>query len=179
MATELGIVAGESQDGGLDQDRQATALESRLTNYLRLLAVPARRLKGEDTVERGAQTFVQSGCAMCHTPSRRTGHMATLPRQYQDLPIFPFTDMLLHDMGPGLSDFSGSELSRFWRTPALWGIGVQHGVSPDVGFLHDGRARSLTEAILWHDGEARYAAGKFKALTREHRADLLAFLYSL
>ena len=170
VVTELGI--------GLE-DPELAALVTTLTNYLRLLAVPARRLNGEGTYHRGAQLFALTGCAMCHVPSQRTGQTADLPEPYQSLSIFPFTDMLLHDMGPGLSDPSASELSRHWRTAPLWGIGVQHGVSREAGFLHDGRARTFTEAILWHGGEARYAVNRFKTLTPEDRADLIAFLASL
>jgi CxxC motif-containing protein (DUF1111 family) len=173
MVTELGILGG-----GTHEDPWVGALASKLTNYLRVLAVPARRLKGEETFQRGAQVFAQVGCAMCHVPSHRTQTEA-LPPQYQNLTIFPFTDMLLHNMGPGLSDLSGTELSSHWRTAPLWGIGVQHSVSPEVGFLHDGRARSFSEAILWHGGEARYAVARFKALAPENRADLIAFLNSL
>ena len=169
-ATELGIGP---------EDPELAALVTTLTNYLRLLAVPARRLDGEGSYRHGAQLFALTGCAMCHVPSQRTGQSADLPEPYQGLTIFPFTDMLLHDMGPGLSDPSAGELSRHWRTAPLWGIGVQHGVSGEVGFLHDGRARTFAEAILWHGGEARYAVHRFKTLTPEDRADLIAFLASL
>lgn len=179
VATELGIVDRRHPARPGPEDPELAALVTTLTNYLRLLAVPARRLNGEGTYQHGAQLFALTGCAMCHVPSQRTGQTADLPEPYQSLTIFPFTDMLLHDMGPGLSDPSASELSRHWRTAPLWGIGVQHGVSREVGFLHDGRARTFTEAILWHGGEARYAVNRFKTLTPEDRADLIAFLASL
>ncbi len=172
VATELGI-------GSSPEDPEFAALVTKLTNYLRLLAVPARRLNSEGSYRHRARVFASTGCALCHVPSQRTGRTADLPEPYRDLMIFPFTDMLLHDLGPGLSDRSATELSRHWRTAPLWGIGVQHGVSPDVGFLHDGRARTLTEAILWHGGEARVAVDRFKELTPEDRAELIAFLASL
>lgn len=171
-ANELGIGSGP-------EDPELAAQVTKLTNYLRVLAVPARRLNGERSYRHGARVFASTGCAMCHVPSQRTGRTADLPEPYRDLTIFPFTDMLLHDLGPGLSDLSATELSRHWRTAPLWGIGVQHGVSPDVGFLHDGRARTLTEAILWHGGEARVAVDRFKELAPEDRAALIAFLASL
>ena len=95
--------------------------------------------------------------------------------------IRPFTDLLLHDMGPELADgrpdfkASGSD----WRTPPLWGIGLSKQVSASTSFLHDGRARNLTEAIVWHGGEAKSAKEKFVGLPKTQRQDLLAFLNSL
>jgi CxxC motif-containing protein (DUF1111 family) len=95
--------------------------------------------------------------------------------------IWPYTDLLLHDMGEGLADGRPEALAngREWRTPALWGIGLTETVSGHTYFLHDGRARNLTEAILWHGGEAQAARDGFAALTPEDRAKLLAFVNSL
>jgi CxxC motif-containing protein (DUF1111 family) len=179
MATELGLVGRGLPDGSGPENAAFAALVANLTDYLRLLAVPARRLGREGSYRRGASLFAQTGCAMCHVPSQRTGQTSDLPAPYRNLTIFPFTDMLLHDMGAGLSDLSSTKLSRHWRTASLWGIGVQHGVSPEVGFLHDGRARTFAEAILWHGGEARYAVDRFRRLTPGDRAELIAFLASL
>ena len=95
--------------------------------------------------------------------------------------IFPYTDMLIHDMGEvladGRPDFEAS--TNEWRTPPLWGIGLTHIVNPDARFLHDGRAATLEEAILWHGGEANWIVGYFKELTEEDRDALITFLESL
>jgi CxxC motif-containing protein (DUF1111 family) len=147
--------------------------------YNQTLAVPARRNLDSPDVEAGARLFNDIGCVGCHQPRQETGdaEIAALANQV----IFPFTDLLLHDMGPGLADdradgeASGSE----WRTPPLWGIGLTESVSGHTFFLHDGRARSLEEAVLWHGGEAEPAASGFKALSSEQRSQLLAFLGSL
>ncbi|WP_372423108.1 di-heme oxidoredictase family protein [Salinarimonas chemoclinalis] len=173
VTAELGIVDGPG--GG---DPAFAALVADLTHYLQLLAVPARRPAGE-AHRAGAVLFVETGCAMCHVPSWRTGDGPDVPERARDLVVHPFTDMLLHDMGEGLADPSGGPQARLWRTAPLWGIGVQHGVSPEAGFLHDGRARTLTEAILWHGGDATPVVDRFRALGPDERAALLAFLASL
>ncbi|MEQ8701044.1 MAG: di-heme oxidoredictase family protein, partial [Bauldia litoralis] len=95
--------------------------------------------------------------------------------------IHPFTDLLLHDMGPGLADgfpeFGAT--GREWRTPPLWGIGLFRAVNGHTFYLHDGRARSLAEAVLWHGGEARAARERFRTLPKSDRDALIAFLESL
>jgi len=174
---ELGIIPPEPADRSAHTEY--SALMTKLTNYMRLLAVPTRRLKQDGAHRLGAVFFEKIGCAMCHRPSWKTANNIELEEKYRSLQIYPFTDLLLHDMGPELSDTSGTKLSRFWRTPSLWGIGVQQGVSANAGFLHDGRARTLTEAILWHGGEAKYAVDNFKAMAASQRAKLLTFLSSL
>ena len=95
--------------------------------------------------------------------------------------IFPFTDLLLHDMGPGLADNrpEGDASGTEWRTPPLWGIGLVETVNGHTMFLHDGRARSLEEAILWHDGEAAGSRDLFMSLSAEEREALIKFLESL
>jgi len=95
--------------------------------------------------------------------------------------IWPYTDILLHDMGDGLADNRpvGSASGQDWRTPPLWGIGLTETVNGHTLFLHDGRARNLTEAILWHGGEGQKARDKFAALSKEERDRLLAFVNSL
>ena len=120
------------------------------------------------------------GCAKCHTRSFRTSKWA-VRSELRNQEIQAWTDMLLHDMGPGLADnlsegrASGSE----WRTAPLWGIGLTRGVSGDEAWLHDGRARTLEEAILWHGGEAEHAREAFRNLNPEERKQLIAFLRSL
>ncbi|MEO7519731.1 MAG: di-heme oxidoredictase family protein [Acidimicrobiales bacterium] len=136
----------------------------RVTFYSRTLAVPARRDPAEPGAARGAATFASLGCSSCHTPSVRTGASPILALADQD--IQPFSDLLLHDMGPELADqrpdfeASGSE----WRTPPLWGIGLVSTVNGHTRFLHDGRAQSLEEAVLWHGGEGEAARRRYTDL---------------
>jgi CxxC motif-containing protein (DUF1111 family) len=147
--------------------------------YTRTLAVPARRDPEDRRVRRGALQFERLGCASCHVPEQRTGEhpVGALARQR----IFPYTDLLLHDLGEGLSDGRPERqaLPGEWRTPPLWGIGLVEVVNGHRRFLHDGRARGLEEAILWHGGEAQAARDGYAALVAAARADLLRFLESL
>jgi len=147
--------------------------------YNRTLAVPARRNLEDPDVVSGAELFEQAGCASCHQPGHETGtaEIDALENQV----IYPFTDLLLHDMGPDLADGrpDGEATGSEWRTPPLWGIGLTETVNGHVNFLHDGRARSLEEAILWHGGEARTARETFTELSSDQRADLIEFLESL
>ena len=147
--------------------------------YTQTLAVPAMRDINDPQVRQGAQLFTQVGCAICHTPQHTTG-----PHEIDALSnqtIYPYTDLLLHDMGPELADgrpnFEAN--GREWRTPPLWGIGLVETVNGHTMFLHDGRARNLTEAILWHGGEGSRARDAFKAFTKEKREALIRFLNSL
>jgi CxxC motif-containing protein (DUF1111 family) len=153
---------------------------NQLNVYTRRLAVPRQRGSHLPKVVRGQAQFMSAGCRHCHMPTMETG---TDPRG-QDLAnqtFHPFTDLLLHDMGEGLADgrpdflASGSE----WRTAPLWGIGLTKKVSGHERYLHDGRARGLEEAILWHGGEAESAKQVFRMMPAEARADLISFLKSL
>ena len=148
--------------------------------YVQTLAVPAMRNVDDPRVRRGAELFVQTGCAACHTPRHVTGDDHPV-EPLRNQTIFPFTDLLLHDMGEGLADGrpDGLATGREWRTPPLWGIGLVEVVNRHTMFLHDGRARSLEEAILWHGGEGQAARDQFMALTRDERDALLRFLRSL
>lgn len=151
-----------------------------ITFYARNLGVPARRKVGEPQVLAGKNLFFKAGCQQCHTPQFTTSADAVEPELANQL-IRPYTDLLLHDMGEGLAD----NLSEFqasgqeWRTPPLWGIGLTHTVSGHTQFLHDGRARNLMEAVLWHGGEALPAQRQVLAFDAQQRAALLAFLNSL
>lgn len=152
----------------------------RLAHYCRVLAVPARRNADDPRVQRGAATFTSIGCASCHTPSMRTGlHSPITP--YHDVEFAAYTDLLLHDLGAGLADgrpdgaASGSE----WRTPPLWGLGLIETVNGHTRLLHDGRARSIDEAIRWHGGEAERSRARFERLGDAERDELIAFLRSL
>lgn len=145
--------------------------------YARTLAVPRRRVP---SVERGEQLFSAAGCDRCHVPTLSTGPNAQ-PAQLAARTIHPYTDLLLHDLGEGLSDqrpsfeAAGSE----WRTPPLWGIGLVERVNGHTSLLHDGRARNLREAVLWHGGEASAAQQDFVHMPRADRQALIAFLESL
>ncbi len=151
-----------------------------VTFYVQTLAVPARRNVNDPQVMHGEQLFAQVECADCHIPTLRTGVLPGVP-SVSNQTIHAFTDMLLHDMGPDLADnrpdfrASGSE----WRTPPLWGIGLVQTVNGHTNFLHDGRARDLMEAILWHGGEAEKSRQMTMQMTNAEREALIAFLESL
>ncbi|MFJ2714071.1 di-heme oxidoredictase family protein [Pseudomonas sp. NPDC087346] len=148
--------------------------------YTRNLAVPARRGINDEQVLAGKNLFFQAGCQSCHTPKYTTVANAAEPELANQV-IRPYSDLLLHDMGEGLADhrseFQAS--GRDWRTPPLWGIGLTQAVSGHTQFLHDGRARNLLEAVLWHGGEAQAAQQQVLSFNAEQRAALLAFLNSL
>ncbi len=148
--------------------------------YVQTLAVPAMRSVDDPRVRQGAELFVQTGCAACHTPRHVTGNDHPV-EPLRNQTIFPFTDLLLHDMGEGLADGrpDGLATGREWRTPPLWGIGLVSVVNGHTMFLHDGRARSIEEAILWHGGEGQASRDNFMVLTRDEREALLQFLRSL
>jgi len=148
--------------------------------YTRNLGVPARRQVDAPQVLRGKGLFHEAGCAACHTPRFSTAADAAEP-ELAGQTIRPYSDLLLHDMGAGLADNRPEFLAsgREWRTPPLWGIGLTETVNGHTRFLHDGRARNLLEAILWHGGEAEAARQKVIAFDADQRAALLAFLDSL
>lgn len=148
--------------------------------YAETLAVPARRDVADATVLRGRQVFRDVGCADCHVPRHLTAADAAL-EEARGQTIWPYTDLLLHDMGEGLADGRPDYAAdgREWRTPPLWGIGLVQAVNGHTNFLHDGRARSLLEAVLWHGGEAEAAQKAVVALPRADRDALITFLESL
>jgi len=192
-ANPAGCASATKQRGISEGDLQ------QISNYLALLAVPAQRSlpsgfpKGVAAIEElnvdanqvsaGATLFRGAGCVACHAPAMKTGSNH-LFAELRDQTIHPYTDLLLHDMGPGLADNykEGQADGGMWRTAPLWGIGYTEKVmnrEGSVGYLHDGRARNLTEAIMWHDGEAAAARNRFAKLARTEREALLAFLRSL
>lgn len=148
--------------------------------YSRNLAVPQRRQVDAPQVLKGKALFHQAGCASCHTPKFVTRADAAEP-ELASQTIRPYSDLLLHDMGPGLADQRPEFLAsgQEWRTPPLWGIGLTQQVSGHIQFLHDGRARNLLEAIFWHGGEAQAARDAVSHFSRDEREALLAFLDSL
>jgi CxxC motif-containing protein (DUF1111 family) len=165
-------------DGGspeIDQDKIDEAVY-----YSRLLAVPARRDVKDSEVLRGKSLVIDAGCTDCHTQKLVTGQLADFP-EVSAQTIYPYTDMLLHDMGDELADNRPDFLAngREWRTPPLWGIGLVFAVNGHTNFLHDGRARDFAEAILWHGGEAERSREAFRTMSASDRAAVIRFLESL
>ncbi|RFC69520.1 MULTISPECIES: di-heme oxidoredictase family protein [Mesorhizobium] len=148
--------------------------------YSQNLAVPARRNMDKPNVLAGKKLFYESGCISCHHPKFVTRKDAPNKAQSFQL-IWPYSDFLLHDMGEDLADGQqvGVATGSEWRTPPLWGVGLTKRVNGHTFFLHDGRARNLTEAILWHGGEAQAARDTFAGLSAADRQNLIDFLESL
>ena len=160
--------------------------------YTRNLAVPHRRNAEDKLVLAGKKRFYDMGCQSCHTPRYQLPKTDDDHLEQHGQVIYPYTDLLLHDMGDELADRTiAGKLppkdaqveflanSYEWRTPALWGIGLAQTVDPQATFLHDGRARTLMEAVLWHGGEAEKQKQKVLQLDKQGRAELTAFLQSL
>jgi CxxC motif-containing protein (DUF1111 family) len=148
--------------------------------YLRLLQVPARRNLDDPAVQKGERLFEAIGCTACHAPVLTTGEFPELP-VLSGQTLHAYTDLLVHDMGEGLEDgrpdFQAG--GREWRTPPLWGIGLIERINEHSYFLHDGRARNLTEAVLWHGGEALPSRQRFAGLSADARLAVIRFLESL
>ena len=163
-----------------DQPEVSDEFLEKLTTYVSLLAVPARRNLEGPQEQLGERLFNQAQCVSCHIPRQVTG-TASAHAEHNNKVIYPYTDLLVHDMGEGLADhrpdFEAN--GREWRTPPLWGIGLVKIVNKHTFFLHDGRARNLMEAILWHGGEAQAAKEFVLGLPQEKREALVAFLESL
>ena len=144
------------------------------------LAVPARRNVNDPDVLRGKKLFIDAGCGGCHKETLTTGVNVAF-RQLSNQVIHPYTDLLVHDMGPGLADnrpdyqANGQE----WRTAPLWGLGLYETVNYPAYYLHDGRARTLIEAIMWHGGESEKSKEYFQNLIKHDRDALIKFLRSL
>ena len=151
-----------------------------LTRYVSLLGVGARRDLSDAQALQGEQSFATARCTACHTPTLTTSphHPMT---ELRNQTIRPYTDLLLHDLGPGLADTmgEGAASGSEWRTTPLWNIGLSAGVSGGEAYLHDGRARALEEAILWHGGEAEASKQVFLGMSAADRAALIRFLKSL
>ena len=173
----IGAIGFTGSDDATEISAEGMSL---VTFYARNLAVPARRDVDTPEVLRGKDIFYTTGCTACHTPKFVTDRLVDQPEQSFQL-IWPYTDMLLHDMGAGLADNrpEARATGREWRTPPLWGIGLTQTVSGHSYFLHDGRARSLLEAVLWHGGEAAPHRDRVIDLPTEERDALIAYLESL
>ena len=152
----------------------------RLATYVRLLAAPRRRTPEAPEVRRGRAAFIEAGCASCHTPRQRTGRDVRFPELARQT-IFPYSDLLLHDMGDELADGvrEGEAAGPEWRTPPLWGLGLLPAIHGRIRLLHDGRARSVEEAVLWHGGEARAARDHYARLPAVTRGELVRVVESL
>lgn len=176
---DIGITSPLFPDADLNPEIDAAKLE-RLSFYTRVLAVPAQRTPNAPAVARGRKLFGELACDACHTPTWTTDAHAWLPA-YSAQTIHPYTDLLLHDMGAGLADElpAGAASGAEWRTPPLWGIGLFQSVNAHTRYLHDGRARNLREAILWHGGEAAASRDRFQSQESSAQTALLAFLGSL
>jgi CxxC motif-containing protein (DUF1111 family) len=173
--------AGQPQLDGLDDDPELPDEQlDAATFYVQTLAVPARRDVDDSEVARGKELFREARCAGCHVPRLETGNHTGIAELSNQV-IWPYTDLLLHDMGEGLADgrreFEAN--GREWRTPPLWGVGLSNVVNGHTLLLHDGRARGFLEAILWHGGEAEASREAVRAMVAEDRAALVRFLESL
>lgn len=194
FANDLGITSDLFASGACTPAQQACAkfahggtpelqanIDAAVTFYAQHLAPPARRDHDNPDVLKGQALFDALGCADCHRPSWQTAeHPSSEALSKQT--IWPYTDLLLHDMGPGLAGpFAAHDASpKHWRTPPLWGLGHAKTVGgPNVGYLHDGRARTLAEAIAWHGGEATAARDAWAALPVAQRRLVIRFLASL
>ncbi|MFD1883718.1 di-heme oxidoredictase family protein [Paracoccus pacificus] len=162
---------------GLEVDGASLDL---VTFYSRNLAVPERRNPGDPQVLRGKEVFYTAQCQACHVPKFVTARLKDQPEQSFQL-IWPYSDLLLHDMGEGLADNrpESRATGREWRTAPLWGLGLTKTVGGQENYLHDGRATSILEAVLWHGGEAQAARDRVVALSKTDRDALIAFLESL
>ena len=170
----------EAPHGGDPDTEISQSMLDLVTFYSRNLAVPARRDIDDPQVLAGKKLFYQSGCTGCHTPKFVTRRDSLGAEQSFQL-IWPYSDLLLHDMGEGLADHRPEAQAdgREWRTAPLWGIGLTETVNGHSYFLHDGRARNLLEAVLWHGGEAGASRQQVIEMSKPEREALLAFLESL
>lgn len=181
--TEQQMVCRKAPDGGnpqFDNLEAAHKVTDALLLYSRNLAVPMRRAYDDADVLAGKKYFYETGCVACHRPAYKTLNRTDMPEQSEQI-IYPYTDLLLHDMGDGLADNrpEGAATGREWRTSPLWSVGLATMVSKRAKFLHDGRARNIEEAILWHGGEAQSAQSRYTAMKKEQREQLLKFVKSL
>jgi CxxC motif-containing protein (DUF1111 family) len=180
MPAQAECLAAATGDDPVEGIEVTTAMFDLAVFYARNLAVPARRDTGGAQVLAGKKLFYEIGCISCHVPKFVTARDGVAPEQSFQL-VWPYSDLLLHDMGEGLADNrpEAEADGREWRTPPLWGIGLTAQVSGRSEFLHDGRARSLLEAILWHGGEGQRSRDAVVDLSRAERESLIDFLNSL
>ena len=194
LAHQVDCLAAENGNGDIINQYEyevADKVLEAVTFYSSHLSVPQRRHSKRPDILAGKTLFNSIGCASCHTPQYQTADDATFP-ELSNQTIYPYTDMLLHDMGAALADIQQDNSpanktthieyqanAHEWRTPPLWGLGLVQTVDPKATFLHDGRARNILEAILWHGGEAKEAQQAVLALNKVQRDQLMAFLNDL
>ena len=179
LPAETGYGQSNGDDGLGDDPEVTKEVIDDVVFYCKTLGVPAARNIEDPAVIKGEKLFGQISCAKCHIPEIKTGNSNIPVLAHQT--IYPYSDMLLHDMGDGLADNRPDYLAsgREWKTRPLWGIGLTNVVNGHTDYLHDGRAKNITEAILWHGGEALDSKNEFKALSKEDRQNVLAFINSL
>lgn len=168
----------QAPDGG--KPELPLDLMSKVNYYVALLGVPARRNINDPEVLKGQRLFTKAGCTSCHTPKFTTAEKAGFS-ELSAQTIHPYSDLLLHDMGAELADQRPDFLAtgQEWRTPPLWGLGLLATVNGHTRLLHDGRARNVLEAVLWHGGEAKSSQQQVLAMTKTEREALIKFLQSL
>ena len=171
--------SAQSNCGNSGVEIADTELEQ-LDAYVSLLGVSARRGIADPVNLTGEALFDAVGCADCHVPTFQTSPYHP-HAELRDQTIHPYTDLLLHDMGPGLASTltEGNASPSEWRTPPLWSIGLTNGVTGGEAYLHDGRARSIEEAILWHGGEGDASRAAYESLSPADQNALVAFVKSL
>ncbi|WP_053976955.1 di-heme oxidoreductase family protein [Mangrovimonas xylaniphaga] len=176
---ETGHDQSNGNDGFGDDPEVSYDVLEQVAFYCKTLGVPAARNLDQEHIQNGARIFEELQCASCHVPKMISEEADINVLANQE--FYPYTDMLLHDMGPGLADNRSDFLAdgQEWKTRPLWGIGLTQVVNGHTHFLHDGRAKNVTEAILWHGGEAEAAKNGFKNLSASERQDLLDFVNSL
>ncbi len=166
---------------GLEIDPEvSTQTVNEVVFYLQTLKAPIPRRQNDAEVQKGKNIFNQIGCESCHKQILKTGYSSVEALSYKE--FYPYTDLLLHDMGTGLDDgyTEGSAITSEWRTPPLWGLGLSPNSQGKQYFLmHDGRATSIEEAIMLHGGEGEQSKSKFNKLSESDKHDLLKFLESL
>ena len=151
-----------------------------LVFYLQTLKAPVPRNQGDPDVQAGRQLFININCSKCHIPELKTTSFPIAALSNKT--FFPFTDLLLHDMGSALDDgyTEGTALTSEWRTPPLWGLGLsKNSQGGQVFLMHDGRAKSIEQAIALHGGEAQKSQQSFQQLNDSQKAQLIKFLKSL
>ena len=175
--TPLQTICNDQPSGGRPEVSDDSL--AAINDFLTLLAVPARRINDQQEFNQGSKIFNDIGCAQCHQPTFTTSHSNKYPLLANQL-IYPYTDLLLHDLGEELSDQvkEGNANPREWRTPPLWSLGLIEAVEGSR-FLHDGRAATIEEAIRWHGGEALASKNNFVALSASDQKILLSFLRSI
>lgn len=174
--TDVQIDCVKAHSSGIEIDE---ADFNRLVFYTAVLGVPKSRIANKDIISKGEKLFQSTDCIKCHIPEYKTSKNSF--KQFSNQRISPYSDFLLHDMGEDLADHRPDfeATGKEWKTPPLWGIGLTKVVNRHMRLLHDGRARGVEEAILWHGGEANQAREKFKKLSKEERKILTEFVESL